>query len=268
MRTRSLRLSCAAAIAAVMGFSAGCSNLQMPVPAELAAVSEELPVADRSRFAGLPGVDQSFRIGSYEITDVDWDSQFTVSGTIQNFSHKDIKGGYSYLFRGSYEERRGECAIEAHEKGIALGGPLSLSKDSGTLGCRCLGSESESTLTVRLSHKMGRGPRDEGQWVLGGGATAGPDERDELWAGGRRFAISIISSTEMKGKTWVVGEGTRDTVQAPFMEPTGCLVYGAGPEGGLELLHPGRVWLARSLDSTEREDMACLFGGLLLYDSP
>jgi hypothetical protein len=68
----------------------------------------------------------------------------------------------------------------------------------------------------------------------GGGATAGSDERDELWAGGRRFAISIISSTEMKGKTWVAGEGTRDTVEAPFMEPTGCLVYGDGPEGGLE----------------------------------
>lgn len=54
----------------------------------------------------------------------------------------------------------------------------------------------------------------------------------------------------------------------PFLEPTGYLAYGGGPAGGLELLYPGRAWLARSLSSNQREEMACLFGGLVLYESP
>jgi hypothetical protein len=51
----SLRLPSAAAIVAAIGLFAGCSNLQIPVPADLTKVSEEMPITGRSRFAGLPG---------------------------------------------------------------------------------------------------------------------------------------------------------------------------------------------------------------------
>jgi hypothetical protein len=265
---RSLLLAGAGALGALVGFCAGCSNLKMPVPPELVAVSEEVPITGRSKLAGLPGVDESFRIGPYEIADVDRDPQFSVGGSVPLFSHRDVVGGYSYLFRGSQDERRAVCAFEADKKVYGHGAPVSVRKAKGTLRCVCRGSESESDLTVRLSYTEEFGSQ-ESKWVLGDGTTAGKESVGELRAGGRDFLIRVISSTATKGKTWVVGEGVKDdTVQMPSPEPTGCLVYGDGLEAGLELLHPGRAWFARSLNATEREDIACLFGGLLLYKSP
>jgi hypothetical protein len=38
------------------------------------------------------------------------------------------------------------------------------------------------------------------------------------------------------------------------------------PLGAVEVLHPGRIWLSRSLDDTERRQLGCLFAALMLYD--
>lgn len=250
-----------AAFAAVIVLSAGCSNLKMAVPEELARVSEELPITGRSRFAGLPGVNESFRIGSYEITDVDRDSEIAGSVSILGHSHKHIQGGYSYLFRGSKNQLTGECVISADKRGLSAGGPVSVEKALGTLGCVCRGSN----LTMPLSYTTGMGTRAGGEWALG----AGKSSRGKLRAAGRHFSIKMVSSTEGTSQTYKVGEGwKKNTATLQSLEPTGLLVYGGGPAGGLELLRPGRAWLARSLSSSQREAMACLFGGLVLYESP
>jgi hypothetical protein len=205
-------------------------------------------------------VSESFRIGPYEITEVDRDWEISGGGSILGVSQKHVAGGYSYLFRGSNGERRGKCVIGADERGFPPGGPVSVRHAMGRLGCVCRGSN----LTVQLSYTPGLGARGRGQWVLGDGENY----RGKLQAGGRYFSVKIISSTEGKGRTYVEGEGWKDTVVVPSLEPTGALVYGGGPAAGLELLHPGRAWFARSLKSSQREEIACLFGGLLLYESP
>lgn len=246
----------AAATAFSIALSAGCVKPTTPVPEELTAVSDELPITGRSRFAGLPGVGESFHIGSYEITGVDRDSQFSVAGSLPGFAHTDIWGGYSYLFREGNEERRAECAFQANKKVYGHGAPVAFRKAGGTLGCVCFGSESQSDLTLQLSYSRRLHDR-QGQWLAG---------RGELRAGGRGFGLEAISAMGTPGKEWVVGEGVKDTkVAVPSTEPTGFLVHGDGLEAGLELLHPGRMWLARSLRSGERREVACLLGGLLLY---
>lgn len=264
---RSLLLAGAAALGAVVGFSAGCSNLKMPVPPELVALSEEVPITGRSKLAGLPGVDESFQIGPYAITGVDRDVTFTGRISIFGLSHKQVRGGYSYLFRGSNDERKAECVIEGDEKAFAPGGSMSLSLARGALKCVCYCGERTASLMMPLSYSalVEVGGEGENKWRLGG---AGEECHGELSIGARDFRVKVISGTEQKGFHYVAGEGWGGTTVVPTPEPTGCLVDGDGPAGGLELVHPGRAWFARSLNATEREDMACLFGGLLLYKSP
>ena len=228
--------------------TAGCETVKMAVPEDLAEASEELPITGRSRFAGMPGVDASFKMGSYEITDVDRDSNFTQSGSVPGFTGAHVSGGYSYLFRGGHDERRGECAITGDKMEI-----LFVGHSWGTLACVCQGSESESSFKL---------PLGDG-WQL----MHGSKNRGELQAGGRDFTVQVIAAVETGGRTYQDGSWQKGGTM-PWTEPTGCRVDGDGPVGGLELLHPGRMWLARSLESTEREDMACLLGGLLLYDPP
>jgi hypothetical protein len=226
----------------------GCETVKMAVPPDLAEASEELPISGRSRFAGLPGVDTSFRFGSYEITDVDRDSDVAMSGSVPGFTHGHVEGGYSYLSRGGRDERRGECVVTGDKMGV-----LFVERSWGTLACTCQGSESESSLAL---------PLGDGWQPMSGG-----ENRGELQAGGRVFAVEVIAATWSNG--WAYEDGTwKRGFAMPSNEPTGYRVDGEGPAGGLELLHPGRVWLKPSLESTEREDMACLLGGLLLFEPP
>jgi hypothetical protein len=261
---RRLRLIPAVAIAGVIGLSLGCPKVKMPVPPELAQASDEVAVTGRSKFAGLPGVATSFQIGPYQITDVD--REYRISGAeaqvwVHRFAYQHVQGGYTYRFHGSQAERGANCILAADEGSFSPDGSLLVGGSGGTLRCACEGRPRASELMVRLTYtRAGKGGR--GEWLL----AHGGQERGQLQTGQRDFALQILSTVE--GKGYVAGQGFSDTAAVPFGEPTGCLVEGEGPVGGLELLHPGRAWLARSLEVAEREDMACLFGALLLFEVP
>ena len=45
----------------------------------------------------------------------------------------------------------------------------------------------------------------------------------------------------------------------------GYRVDAAGPVATTDVLYPGIVWLNKMLDSNEREDLTCIFAGLMLY---
>ena len=53
-----------------------------------------------------------------------------------------------------------------------------------------------------------------------------------------------------------------------FSLPVGFEAGGAPPLGAVETVHPGRVWINRTLGTGEKADLACLFAGLLLYREP
>jgi hypothetical protein len=248
MSARRRRLIRAVAIAALIGSCVGCPKVRIPVPPELAQASDEVPVTGRSKFAGLPGVETSFQIGPYQITDVD--REYQISGAaaqawVQRFAYQHVQGGYTYRFRGSQGERGANCIIAADEGSFSPDGSLRVGGSGGTLRCTCDSRPRAAELMARLTYtSAGKGGR--GEWLLADGGREG----GKLQTSQRDFALRILSTVE--GKGYVAGEGWKDTAAVPFGEPTGCLVEGEAPVGGLELLHPGRAWFARSLELTER----------------
>lgn len=50
--------------------------------------------------------------------------------------------------------------------------------------------------------------------------------------------------------------------------PTGFRADLHGPQGAVEVVFPGQVWLSRQLDGPTRERLACVFAGLMLYQPP
>ena len=51
-------------------------------------------------------------------------------------------------------------------------------------------------------------------------------------------------------------------------DPTGYRVDGDQPTGAVEVLNPGRIWLALNLEQPQRARLACTFAGLMLYLPP
>ena len=231
---------CRIALVLCLMATAGCETVKMAVPEGLAEVSEELPISGRGG--------STVKMGPYEITDIDRDVDVHLGGSVPGFAHAHTSGGYSYLLRGSGGERTGQCAVTGDKVGIA-----GLGATWGTLGCACQGSRSESSFKL---------PLGDG-WQLRHGSM----NRGELQVGGRALAVQVIAAVETGGRTYDFDEGRwKKGGSMPWKEPTGCHVDdAAGPVAGLELLPPGRIWLARSLESTERADMACLLSGILLY---
>jgi hypothetical protein len=50
--------------------------------------------------------------------------------------------------------------------------------------------------------------------------------------------------------------------------PLGYEAGGTPSLGAVDVIHPGRVWINRTLGTGDQADLACLFGGLLLYHPP
>ena len=52
-------------------------------------------------------------------------------------------------------------------------------------------------------------------------------------------------------------------------DPTGYRVDGGeAPLGAVDVMGKGRVWQSKALEGRARDDLACLFAGLLLYKPP
>jgi hypothetical protein len=50
-------------------------------------------------------------------------------------------------------------------------------------------------------------------------------------------------------------------------EPSGYRVDGSGVVGAVDVMAPGRVWLRKKLAETERNELACAFVGLMLFEA-
>jgi hypothetical protein len=99
------------------------------------------------------------------------------------------------------------------------------------LGCRCSGSSGAVSLTLEGSTSE--------QYK---GTLSGPD-----------IEYGITAITERNK-----GPSSHD--------PLGYRVDTASaPAGAVDLKTPGRVWIGKALEGAAREQVACLFAGLLLY---
>jgi len=217
---------------------AGCHPVHMATPADLAPLADEIAVTNRGRSYGT-FANETFGMGPYQVTRVhrggttSQSSGFMMAG----FGHEHTKSHSFYDFDittpvGAY---KGSCGVfvdsqESHYGRWTVGGP-----GSQVLDCNCAGGGPGVTrVYVQLA------PQVHGVLVHRDGTALGLEP----------------SSLEGGGNASFMGS------------PIGFQSVGTPPIGAVEVVHPGRVWINRTLGAGEQSDLACLFGGLLLYHPP
>lgn len=228
MQKRCVVAACLAAMS--MGCGGGWG---MAVPADVAQQTEELKIQDRSSWSGAL-VDESFRLGSYKVSDVDRKWNSTRTQELFEFSDSRTVGGYAYKLNAQDSVLEGQCATEKREQSQSLGDGAELSNVVSKLGCACRDAQGEATLLLDGSTAS--------QYT---GQLKGPD-----------YQYQVTALTQ------------RDNGRMASHDPLGYRVDGEGPVGALGVVKPGRVWLAKTLAEPARRQLACLFAGLLLYMPP
>jgi len=221
----------------VAGFLVSCSTtMQMVVPKDVSGASDVIAATDRSLWSGALA-DETFTLGPYKVTDVDrdWDSSNSNSVSVFefNFSSGKTEGGYAYRFETPGGRMNGQCLTEAKDTSLGLSG-VDFQSRVAKLSCICNHSGTE---VARV--------------MLQADITAGYS--GTLTASGQQYRVESINEREG-------GLSSGD--------PTGYRADGDQPTGAVEVLKPGRVWLARNLKETQRARFACIFAGLMLYLPP
>ncbi len=219
------------------GFLGGCSTTsRMVVPADINDVLDVTAVTDRSIWSGALA-DETFTLGPYKVTDVDreWDRSFIRSISISKFGFSSgrSEGGYGYEFDTPDGPMSGQCLTEAKDRTISVS-RVDFQSRVAKLSCICDQSGTEvARVTVQAD------------------ITAGYS--GTLTANNQQYRIESIKERE---------GGFRSG------DPTGYRVDGDQPTGAVEVLNPGRIWLAQNLEEPQRVGFACTFSGLMLYQPP
>ena len=206
----------------------------MAVPADITSASEELAITDRSSWTGALA-DESFNLGSYKVADVDrkWESKRSTSlGAMESTT---ASGGYKFKLLGGAGPLDGVCENENRGRSADLGGGLSFGSMVAKLTCRC----SDASASAELSVEAATG--------------------NNTYEGALKRADAVLHVRSINER-----EGGGDT-----HDPTGYRVDGEGaPLGAVDVMGKGRVWISKTLQGRERDELACLFAGLLLYQAP
>jgi hypothetical protein len=205
----------------------------MALPHDVTGVSDELPITGRSAWSGALA-DESFGMGSYRVADVDRKWNSTSRSSAFGFDASRTQGGYGYKLKSQGAELTAGCATEQREKSANLGGGLEFSKLVAKLGCFCADDRSEASLAI-----------DASTTAEFAGVVKGAD-----------YSYRITAITE------------RENGRMRSHDPLGYRVDGEGPVAAVGVVKPGRVWLSKTLPERTREELACLFAGLMLYEPP
>jgi transcriptional regulator with GAF, ATPase, and Fis domain len=225
-----MRLNSMITCIAVTGSLVGCSSPQMKVPADVLSMeADQIVVTGRKRASGA-FVNESFELGRYAVKDVDRDWDTSSNLQVSGFSKENTTSGYSFMFATPSGDLSGSCLIEGSSKGMNLLGGLSMSKSVSKIGCACegAGGKSEAVLNAGTDSKY------EGTLTIRGG----------------EYAVKAIYEAEGS---------------LPTGDPSGYRVDGDTVVAAADVMHPGKIWIGKSLSDENREDMACLFAGLMLY---
>jgi hypothetical protein len=210
----------------------GCGSAHMVVPADVAGGADEVPVQGRSQASGM-FVNEDFKIGPYDVAHVSRgaksSSKFSVLGATQGSSET----GYSFDLAQGSDTLHGECVAETSEGGVSLGS-FSAIKRMAKLGCAC-GNDATPAASVVMQ------------------ATSSSDYGGTLKAHDASYDVKAINDRE--GGMSAGG-------------PAGYRVDGQGVTAAVDVLGPGRIWLAKGLDDAQRKDVTCVLAGLLLYQPP
>lgn len=211
--------------------AAGCSTPHMVVPADIAG-SEMIEVTERSSFSGALA-DESFKLGPYDITDVDRDWKSTKSVEVFGIESSKTGSGYAFHFKRGGTDVEASCLTESGGSSGSIGMGIEVESTFAKLGCACGGAD--SVVKVVVSAKTDK--------EYGGELTT------------RKGKYYITALYEAQG---ALSNG----------DPTGYRVDGESALGAVEVLRPGRAYFKKGLDLEEHADLACLYAGLLLYEPP
>ena len=93
------------------------------------------------------------------------------------------------------------------------------------------------------------------------------DRQGLVWVARDLLGCSLVhrsgEAAPLQPSTTTEGGG-----QSGFFGTLGYEAGGTPPLGAVDIVHPGRVWINRTLDAGAQADLACLFGGVLLYRPP
>ena len=226
----------AAGLAVTAAFLGGCSTtMQMVVPGDVAGVSQVIAATDRSIWSGALA-DETFGLGPYRVSrvDRDWDSGSASGFSIADFGFSSGKteGGYVYLFETPEGRMQGQCLTKVKDAELSLG---SVSFESRVAGLSCICSRGK-TEVARVSVQ----------------ADITEGYNGILTTGDRQYKVVSINARE---GGWSSG-------------PTGYRIDSDRPIGAVEVLKPGRIWLARNFGEPQRGRLACNLAGLMLYLPP
>lgn len=213
----------------VVACVAACTTQHLRVPSDVAPATEPMPVQGRSASSGLL-VNEDFKLGDFDVADVSRGAKSTQSFAA-GFGFKSSAGsGYSFDLKRGADRLHGECTLEENESGASLGS-LTISKSRQKLACAC-GNDAAPVASVVLEATNGKGY---------GGTLKAHDA-----------SYQVAALYDVEG-------GLSDG------NPAGYRIDGAGVEGAVDVLGPGRAWLAKSLEEPQRTDVTCVMAGLLLF---
>jgi hypothetical protein len=95
----------------------GCTTPRMAPPADIAQASEVLPVSNRSRASGS-FVNEGFKLGNYDVVDVDRKWNSTESGGIGPWSKETKTTGFSFALASNGKKLPGKCSSESRSQGL------------------------------------------------------------------------------------------------------------------------------------------------------
>lgn len=209
--------------------SAACGpSARMVAPSDLAGQSRVLEVADRSKATGAL-VNEGFKLGEYQITEVDrdWNSSSSFGAGAYGAGKKTT--GYTFQLKAGSTTWKGTCASLAKGKSV---GNISFA-NSTDVTCECASGEEKVTLKV--------GGKTE--------ATGGT-----FTAGAKTYQVTGIDETD---KSYFGAK------------PVGYrLDDGDSPYAAVETMRPGRVWLHKDVSEPEAAATSCALAGMMLYLPP
>ncbi|MBN2802617.1 MAG: hypothetical protein JXR91_05960 [Deltaproteobacteria bacterium] len=214
----------------IAGSLTACTPPTMVVPGDVLSMQADQIVATERKKASGAFVNESFKLGQYEVKDVDRDWDSTKSAGFGSFSKEKTTSGYSYLLKTESGEMKGSCLIEGNEKGISFGGGMSMSKSVSKFGCSCNGSDGTAEVVLDSNN----------------------DSKYEGTVKTRAGEYTIKAIYEANGSL-------------PTGNPSGYRVDSEKVIAAADVLHPGKLWLGKELSNEDRDDLTCIFTGLMLY---
>jgi hypothetical protein len=212
--------------------SIGCGSVHMTVPPDIGAATDQVPVQGRSQASGM-FVNEDFKIGDFAVANVSRGGKSTSKfGAFGGFKSSS-ETGYSFDLVKGGNSLHGECVSEASEGGFSLGN-FTASNKMAKLGCGC-GNETAPVASVVMS------------------SSTTSDYGGTLKAHDATYQVKAINDRE--GGFSSGG-------------PAGYRVDGPGVTAAVDVLGPGRVWLAKGIDDQQRTDVTCVLAGLMLYQPP